>query len=234
MSTLALPWNATRPALPQDLRKKLANLRPLRYILELRIDVQQRPDNIETELEALHGRMATPGDPLHGVSRLPIRLPGFVFWHREADGEHYVYVEDIQRKRLAGYTVFNRLIEVNRRVDRFVRGPHSKYAPAYQRRGIATAVYQWALGEGFSLISGARQSEAAHALWHSLGRRYPLAYVALQSKEVHFLGFDISPALRDDLNTRMILFGRGCSLDQLRPSAPPRRRPHANAEMTRA
>lgn len=217
MSTLALPWNAKRPALTENLLKTLASLRPFRHILELRIDVQQRPDNIETELEALHDRMATPGDPLHGVSHLPIRLPGFIFWHREADGEHYVYVEDIQRKRLAGYTVFNRLIEVNRRVDRFVRGPHSKYAPAYQRRGIATAVYQWALGEGFSLISGARQSEGAHALWQSLGRRYPLAYVALQSKEVHFLGFDVSPALRDDLNTRMILLGDGFTLEQLRP-----------------
>ena len=184
--------------------------------MELRIDVQPSPDNIEAELEALYRRMAAPGDALAGLSRLRSPLPGFAFRHREADGEHYVYVEDVLRKRLAGYTVFNRLVEVNRRVDPYVRGPHSKYAPAYQRRGIATAVYQWGLESGFCLISGARQSQAAHALWRSLGRRYPLGYVALRDKEVRFLGMEVQRATREDLHTRLILFGRGCTLESLR------------------
>src|SRR5690606_34100269 len=106
-----------------------------------------------------------------GTSIISTQLPCLVFHHREADGEHYIYVEDVDRGCLAGYTVFNRLIEVNRRLDRFVRAPHSKYAGGYQRRGIATAVYEWALGQGFCLISGARQSQGAHALWRSLAKR---------------------------------------------------------------
>ncbi len=96
--------------------------------LELRIDVNQPPQSIEAELEALHGRLHTPGDALHQCTRLPSPFPDLVLHHREADGEHYLYVEDPARARLAGYTVFNRLIEVDRRTDRHVRAPHSKYA----------------------------------------------------------------------------------------------------------
>lgn len=180
----------------------------------MRIDVQQSPRKIEAELTALDRRRSAPGSALRDTSRLWIHLPGFAFHHREADGEHYIYVEDVVRRRLAGYTVFNRLVEVNRRIDPFIRGPHSKYAAAYQRRGIASAVYQWAL-ERFCLVSGARQSEAAHALWWSLGRRYPLGYVTLRDKEVRYLGMEIQPELRDDLHTRMILFGRACTLETL-------------------
>jgi hypothetical protein len=181
----------------------------------MRIDVQQSPGKIEAELEALCRRRSQPGSALRDTALLPIRLPGFAFHHREADGEHYIYIEDVLRRRLAGYTVFNRLVEVNRRIDPFIRGPHSKYAAAYQRRGIASAVYQWGL-ERFCLISGARQSESAHALWRSLGRRYPLGYVTLRGKEVCYLGTEIQPALRDDLHTRMMLFGGGCTLETLR------------------
>ena len=88
--------------------------------------------------------------------------------YREADGEWYVYVEDLQRRRLAGYTVFNRLVELDRRADRHLRAPHSRYDTPYQRRGLASAVYRWALQEGWCLVSGARQSPGAHALWHQL------------------------------------------------------------------
>ena len=141
----------------------------------MRIDVRQSPGRIEAELAALQRRRSTAGSSLRDTSRLPIALPGFAFHHREADGEHYIYIEDVLRRRLAGYTVFNRLVEVHRRIDPFIRGPHSKYAAAYQRRGIATAVYEWGLGR-FCLISGARQSASAHALWRSLGRRHPLGH----------------------------------------------------------
>lgn len=217
MSTLVLPIPASKPSLLRSLSARFMRLRSIRPTMELRIDVQQSPDNIEAELEALYRRVSD--NALRGMSLLPIPLPGLAFRHREADGEHYIYVEDVLRKRLAGYTVFNRLVEVNRRIDPHVRGPHSKYAPAYQRRGIATAVYQWGLESGFCLISGARQSEGAHALWRSLGRRYPLGYVALRAKEVRFLGTEILRELQDDLHTRMILFGRGCTLERLRARA---------------
>lgn len=183
---------------------------------ELRIDVRHPPATIETELDALHRRLHAPGDALSGCALLPIASPGLAFRHREADGEHYVYVEDLAHGRLAGYTVFNRLIEVDRRTDRHVRAPHSKYAAAYQGRGIATAVYEWGLGSGFCLISGARQSEGAYALWRALGRRHCLGFVAIRDKRMHYLGAEVEPAVREDLHTRMILLGKGWSLRRLR------------------
>src|SRR5687768_11175437 len=117
MSALVLPVPASKPPLLRSLSTPFMRLRSIRPTMELRIDVQQSPDNIEAGLEALYRRLSTPGNSLRGMSLLPIPLPGFAFRHREADGEHYIYVEDVFRKRLAGYTVFNRLIEVNRRID---------------------------------------------------------------------------------------------------------------------
>src|SRR5690606_31500950 len=133
--------------------------------------------------------------------------PGLVFHYREADGEHYVYVEDPARRCLAGYTVFNRLVELDRRADRHLRAPHSKYAPGYQRRGIATALYRWWLASGRCLISGARQSPAANALWHSLAAHHGLVYVELREKVLRHLGLHIDERLRLELHTRMLLLG---------------------------
>jgi hypothetical protein len=183
--------------------------------MELRIDVRHPDESIEAELDALYRRLHTPGAAMSKCTRLPPLRPGLVFHHREADGEHYVYVEDAERGRLAGYTVFNRLIEVDRRADRHVRSPHSKYAPAYQRRGIASAVYHWALGRGFCLVSGARQSEGAHALWRALARRHALRWVALHDKRMYDLGPTKPPAHAADLDTRMLLLGDAWNLDAL-------------------
>lgn len=202
------------PPLPSlhELLDLLARRRPP---MELRIDVRRPDESIDSELAPLHRRLHTAADPLAACTALPSPLPGLIWRHREADGEHYVYVEDTARRCLAGYTVFNRLVEVDRRTDPHVRAPHSRYAPAYQRRGIATAVYEWSLGQGFCLVSGARQSAGAHALWLALGRRFQLGYVALRQRRMHYLGAEPAPALRDDLNTRLILLGRGWSLDRL-------------------
>lgn len=182
---------------------------------ELRIDVQLRPDDLDAELEKLYRRIHSPGDSLHGIATLPSPLPGLVFRHREADGEHYVYVEDVVHRRLAGYTVLNRLIELDRRADRHLRGPHSKYAKRYQRRGIATAVYEWALDAGMCLISGPRQSPGAHALWRALSRRHALGYVDLRGKVLRFLGDDVEQAVLDDFHTRMVLLGKGWTFEGL-------------------
>ena len=184
--------------------------------MALRIDVQRPDESIESELDTLYRRLHTAADPLAACTARPGPRPGLVWRHREADGEHYVYVEDTARGCLAGYTVFNRLIEVDRRTDPHVRAPHSRYAPAYQRRGIATAVYEWGLGQGLCLVSGARQSVGAHALWQALGRRHPLRYVALRHKRMHDLGDAPAPAVREHLDTRMIMLGRGWSLARLR------------------
>lgn len=185
------------------------------HLTELRVDVQLRPDDLDAELEKLHRRIDSPGDPLHRMVSIPSPLPGLVFRYRKADGEHYVYVQDVVRRRLAGYTVFNRLVELDRRADRYLRGPHSRYASDYQRRGIATAVYEWALNSGLCLISGPRQSEGAHALWMALSQRHPLCFVHLRDKVLSLLGDKVEGAVISDFHTRMLLLGKGWSTDDL-------------------
>lgn len=196
----------------------LALIQPLirMWRMELRIDVDHSEESIETDLDALYGRLHTPGDAMGACTRLPLPRPGLIFHHREADGEHYVYVEDVARRRLAGYTVFNRLIEVDRRTDRHVRSPHSKYAADYRGRGIASAIYDWALGRGICLVSGARQSASAHALWRSLARRHPLRWITVCAKRMHDLGPGVPPERAARLDTRMLLLGHGWSLAELR------------------
>lgn len=212
---LALP--ATSPwcpfALPHTL-PRLPALWPdwLRPTSELRIDVGQPAKPVEEEFESLFDRIHTPGDRLFGIPTIPLDDPDLVIRYREADGEFYVYVEDVRRGQLAGYTVFNRLIELDRRGDRYLRAPHSKYGSAYQRRGLATAVYRWGLDAGLCLITGARQSPGAHALWHTLSTRHTLVYVDLRQKTLTHLGPAVSEAVLGDLHTRMLLLGEGWTL----------------------
>lgn len=182
---------------------------------ELRIDVERPADELERELDELQRRMACRGDALHGLPLLPIVLPGFVFRHREAGGEHYVYVEDAISGRLAGYTVFSRVPEAGRGAGACLRAPHSKYRVRYQRRGIATTVYRWWLDGGRCLISGARQSSGAHALWGRLAARYRLVYVGVRDRRLRCLGGEVDARLREDLFTRMVLLGSGWDLARL-------------------
>src|SRR5690606_22837507 len=133
----------------------------LTRIMELRIDVDPGSWKLDNELDSLYSRITRPGDRLHDMPEVKTEIPGLVLRYREADGEFYVYLVDRARGRLAGYTVFNRLVEVGRRADPYLRAPHSKYDRPYQRRGLAAAVYRWALDAGQCLITGARQSGAA-------------------------------------------------------------------------
>ncbi|WP_039883410.1 hypothetical protein [Achromobacter piechaudii] len=185
---------------------------PARFVSELRIDVNHAPEEVQSELDAIRERMLRSSDRLHGLPEVPTDIPGIVLRYREADGEYYVYVVDVQRDRVAGYTVFNRLIEVGRKADPYVRAPHSKYAPAYQGMGLATAVYRWGLDAGLCIISGARQSTGAHRLWMGLARHYELGFVDLRQKQLRYLGRDVPPRVLEDLHTRMILLGRGWRL----------------------
>lgn len=180
---------------------------------ELRIDVGPAPDDsLDQELDTLHRRLHRPGDRLFGLPTHPLRDPQFVMHCREADGEWYVYVEDLAARRLAGYTVFNRLVEVDRHADAHVRAPHSKYAATYQRRGLATAVYGWALEAGLCLVSGARQSPGAHALWCALARRHAWGHVELRGKRLAYLGRELPAHQREALNVRMFLLGKGWTI----------------------
>lgn len=187
-----------------------------RLVTELRIDVNHAPEEVENELNAIHNRMNRPLDRLHGLPEVKTDIPGIVFRYREADGEYYVYVMDLRRNRVAGYTVFNRLIEVGRRADPYVRAPHSKYAAPYQGMGLATAVYRWGLDAGLCIMSGARQSTGAHRLWMGLARHYELGYVDLRRKQLRYLGPTVPPRVQDDLHTRIILLGRGWTLADYR------------------
>ncbi|MFD4838653.1 N-acetyltransferase [Achromobacter sp. NPDC058515] len=184
----------------------------MQNVTELRIDVNHSPREVDNELDAIHNRMNRPSDRLHGLPEVKTDIPGIVLRYREADGEYYVYVVDVRRGRVAGCTVFNRLIEVGRRADPYVRAPHSKYAQPYQGMGLATAVYRWGLDAGLCIISGARQSTGAHRLWMGLARRYELGYVDLRRKQLSYLGAEVSDRARQDLHTRMILLGRGWTL----------------------
>lgn len=182
--------------------------------VELRVDVDSSTTDHDESLATIYERIHSPGDRLHGLPAFGLRDPHLKIRIREADGEFYAYVEDLQRQCLAGRTVFNRLVEVGRRGDRHLRSPHSRYLAQYQRRGIATAVYDWALGTGICLMTGARQSAGAHALWHSLARRYESGFADLRNKKLTYLGSHIGPGDLDRLQTRMFLLGRVWSLPQ--------------------
>ena len=180
----------------------------------MRIDVALDHRELDAELAALHARMQHPGDVLHAMAALPSGLPDLVFRYREVDGEFYLYVEDISREVLAGCTVFNRLVEVDRRASRYLRSPHSRYASAYRRRGIASAVYRWALDAGMCLVSGARQSPGAYGLWQSLARTHELSFLQIRDQRLQLLGDKIEPAAFEAFDTRMMLFGAGWTLER--------------------
>lgn len=181
---------------------------PFQRPAELRVDVDPSRTGADEPLNSIYDRIHTPGDRLHNLPSFGLPYPHLRIRVREADGEFYAYVEDLQRGCLAGCTVFNRLVEINRKADRHLRSPHSRYLARYQRRGIATAVYEWALGQGICLMTGARQSPGAHALWLGLARRYMSGFADLRAKTLTYLGRDVQPEALDRICTRMFLIGR--------------------------
>lgn len=181
----------------------------LRGWSELRIDVVLPGDALERQLEQLHERLQS-GERLPARVLLPPLVSGFLFHYRESDGEFFVYVVEAATGRLAGYTVFNRLTELAKRAGPFLRAPHSRYARRYQGRGLATAVYQWALGAGLCLLSGPRQSPAAYRLWLRLRRGgHHLDFVQLLEGRLRWLGPEVDDEVLERFDTRMLLFGCG-------------------------
>ena len=182
-------------------------------LTELRIDVDLSGRDIQREFDALHDRIRTNHRTRDAMQPLPLHLLGLVLRMREADGEVFVYAIDPQRNRIVAYTVFNRLVEVDRRTDRHLRAPHTKVAHGYRRMGIATAIYRWWLDSGRSLMTGARQSAGAHGLWMALARDYELAAVRIaEHKRVERLPLPPPPGFYEALDTRLVLVGRGCRL----------------------
>jgi len=181
---------------------------PFHRPAELRVDVEPVSTASDESLSVLYERLHSPGDRLYGLPVFDMHDPDLRLRVREADGEFYAYVEDVRHGCLAGCTVFNRLVELGRRADRHLRSPHSRYRAQYQQRGIASSVYGWALAAGLCLMTGARQSPGAHALWQSLARRYESGFVDLRDRQLTYLGRDVPPAALDRLQTRMFLLGR--------------------------
>lgn len=185
----------------------------------MRVDVDLAHRDVEAELAALHARMQRPADRLHGLPAIATALPGLVLRYREANGEFYVYVEDRSRDALAGCTVFNRVFELDRQAGRHVRSPHSRYAAAYQRRGVASAVYTWALEAGLCLLTGPRQSPGAYRLWMALARSHELAFVRTCGKRLQILGTRVETSLFEEFDTRMLLLGSGWTLQRFASAA---------------
>lgn len=185
----------------------------VQWLAELRIDVDLSGRDIQREFDALHERIRTNHRTRDAMQPLPLHLHGLVLRMREADGEVFVYAIDPLRNRIVAYTVFNRLVEVDRHTDRHLRAPHTKVAHGYRRMGIATAIYRWWLDSGRSLMTGARQSAGAHGLWMSLARDYTLAAVRIaEHKRVQQLPLPPPPGFFDALDTRLVLVGRDCRL----------------------
>jgi hypothetical protein len=181
----------------------------------MRIDVDLGHRDLDAELATLHARMQRPADALHGLPAIATTLPGLVCRYREADGEFHVYVEDPARGVLAGCTVFNRVFEVDRQAGRYLRSPHSRYAAGYRLRGVASAVYRWALGTGLCLVSGPRQSPGAYRLWTSLARTHELTFVDTRGGQLRILGRRVDRRAFDEFDTRMMLLGAGWTPERL-------------------
>ncbi|KWK19073.1 histone acetyltransferase [Burkholderia stagnalis] len=175
----------------------------------MRIDVQHCQHTIDDELDTLHARLHQPGHRLYGLPAVTLGASGLIVRHREADGEYFLYVEDPAARQLAGYTVFNRLPEIPRRADRYLRAPHSKFRIAYQRRGLASTLYRWGLDAGLCLISGARQSHGAARLWTMLAHDYLHGFVDVEGRALRYLGECVPDDVHGALHTRRLLLGSG-------------------------
>ncbi|KVO94840.1 histone acetyltransferase [Burkholderia ubonensis] len=180
----------------------------------MRIDVQHCQNSIDDELDTLHARLHQPGHRLHGLPAVALGTSGLIVRHREADGEYFLYVEDPATRQLAGYTVFNRLPEIPRRADRYLRAPHSKFRASFQRKGLATTLYRWGLDAGLCLISGARQSVGAARLWTMLAREYRHGFVDIEGRELRYLGECVSDDVHGALHTRRLLLGAGWTMGE--------------------
>ncbi|WP_176015502.1 histone acetyltransferase [Burkholderia sp. BCC0398] len=181
----------------------------------MRIDVQHAAQHdIDDELDTLYDRLHQPRHRLYGLPAVALGRSGLVVRHREADGEYFLYVEDPAARQLAGYTVFNRLPELPRRADHYLRAPHTRLRGSAQRKGLATTLYRWGLDAGLCLISGARQSVGAAQLWTALARDYAHGFVDVEGRALRYLGETVADDVHGALHTRRLLLGNGWGIGE--------------------
>lgn len=171
----------------------------------MRFDVRITNEQIEQELTALQARMAHGRHALMKLPVLDMQFPDIEFRVRKIAREQRVYAIDTRCQRLIGYSVFDILPEGSRKLHGTVRSVHSRYAMDYQGRGIATALYTKVLSDGFVLVSGARQSRAAYALWKSLGRRMKFNIVRISPQAIEPLPISERDDRFQDLDVRLQL-----------------------------
>lgn len=174
----------------------------------MRFDVRVHNEDIERELADMQARMERGRHALSSLPRFDLHFHGMEFRVRRIAHEQRVFAIDSGNGRLVGYSVFDILPEGARRYRGSVRSVHSRYAAPYQGRGIASAVYARVLSQGFVLVSGARQSRAAYALWKSLGRRMRFEIVRVSADAIEPLAISENDARFSDLDVRLRLGGR--------------------------
>lgn len=190
----------------------------------MRIDVDRGGTRLEAELDALYPH-CLKNAAADGTIFLPeLHDSPLSRYRRTADGETFLYIEDPEKRWLAGSISLNRVTGMDRRLDRFIRSPHSRLREPYQCQGLATRLYLEALNAGLCLLSGARQSPGALQLWRSLSEYYPLHHVRLEGKLLVDLGRSIEWRTFEDLHTRLLLCGAGWSANQLLALARPSER----------
>jgi GNAT superfamily N-acetyltransferase len=129
-------------------------VQPLRPQLhaELRIDVML--PLVDGELEALYERLYQPGNKLCGLERRPLHDPQFVL-HGARPTANGLPMWKMWPTPAWPATPCSTAWWRWTGAPTAACSPHSRLAPAYQRRGIASAVYQQVLDQGVCLLSGA-------------------------------------------------------------------------------
>ncbi len=171
----------------------------------MRFDVRISSEQIERELATMQERMACGPYALPALPKFDLCFSGMEFRVRRIAREQRVYAIDVRTRKLVGYSFFDILPEGSRRFHRTVRSAHSRYLPPYQGRGIATAIYSKILSDGFVLVSGARQSRAAYALWKALGRHMHFEIVQVRPETIEPLAISERDTRFLDLDVRLRL-----------------------------
>lgn len=99
--------------------------------------------------------------------------------------------------------------------DEKIVNPHSRLLPEHRGKGVMRRLYQHVLDEGYCFISGKRHSVSANRLWESLSRTNPWFLVDRKNlSHLVFLGQDVSPKIAQRKDTRIVLLGKGWTVEK--------------------